>query len=134
MLGAGGEISEERTEADGDGAAQRSLLTLRVPDDAFDRVVGGLAAIAGTSPIDAETSTGDVRTEVIDVDVRVRLHRRSIERISELLRDTGFVAPESTGRPTPHVVGQDSDRQHEESPVDRGFLALPRGLPEPYTG
>lgn len=80
-----GEVAEERTEADDDGQAARALLTLRVPTDEFDETVTELRTLTGTELVDASTTTEDVSTEVIDVDVRVDLQRRSIQRISLLL-------------------------------------------------
>ncbi|WP_187366722.1 DUF4349 domain-containing protein [Nocardioides dongxiaopingii] len=85
VVEARGEVSDENTEADQDGAAERSMLTLRVPEATFDDVLADLKALEGTSLVDASSSSKDVTTEVIDVDVRVELQKRSIERISILL-------------------------------------------------
>ncbi|WP_134767232.1 DUF4349 domain-containing protein [Nocardioides sp. 1609] len=85
VAGARGEVSDENTEADEDGAAERSMLTLRVPEATFDDVLADLKALEATSLVDASSSSKDVSTEVIDVDVRVELQKRSIERISILL-------------------------------------------------
>lgn len=79
----GGEVAEERTQADEDGDAERVQLVLRVPVDEFDSAMTDLQQVADL--IDVTTRTEDVTTEVIDNDVRVALQRRSIQRISVLL-------------------------------------------------
>ncbi len=79
----GGEVAEERTQADVDGDAERVQLVLRVPVDEFDSAMTDLQEVADL--IDVTTRTEDVTTEVIDNDVRVALQRRSIQRISVLL-------------------------------------------------
>jgi hypothetical protein len=84
----GGEIAEESTESNDEGVAERALMTLRVPVEAFEETMTdleGVAATQGVEVIDAGSSSVDVSTQVIDVGVRVELQRRSIERISVLL-------------------------------------------------
>lgn len=79
----GGEVSERNTEVGKDGAEARARMVIRVPAADFDAALGDLEGIG-----DLLSSTGsaeDVTTQVIDTGVRVRLQRRSIERISVLL-------------------------------------------------
>ncbi len=85
VSGAGGEVAEDRTEADDDGEAKRAFLTVRVPVDSFEAVLDELKGADGAELIDSSSTTEDVTTAVIDNDVRVQLQRRSLERISILL-------------------------------------------------
>lgn len=84
---AGGEIGEETTSADEDGDAEFARLVIRVPSDEFTDTMAELEGVADL--ISTDTATDDVTTEVIDTDVRVRLQRRSIERIGLLLERAG---------------------------------------------
>lgn len=79
----GGEVAEESTQADDEGAMERVRLVLRVPVAEFDTTMTDLKAVADL--IDVTTASQDVSTEVIDNEVRVELQRRSIDRISVLL-------------------------------------------------
>lgn len=78
-----GEVSQDNTEADKDGDAERAMMVLRIPVTDFDAAMEDLKGVGDL--IDTSTSTDDVTTQVIDTDVRVRLQRRSIDRISLLL-------------------------------------------------
>lgn len=78
-----GEVAEEQTATDDDGEVQRSRLVVRVPSDRFADAVEALTGVAEL--VDASTASEDVTTQVLDVDVRVRVQRRSIERIELLL-------------------------------------------------
>ncbi|WKN49373.1 DUF4349 domain-containing protein [Nocardioides sp. Arc9.136] len=79
----GGEVAEERTATDDDGEVERSRLVLRVPSARFDEAVESLTGVAEL--VDASTTSEDVTTQVLDVDIRVRVQRRSIARIELLL-------------------------------------------------
>lgn len=79
----GGEVAEEKTGTDDDGDVARSRLVLRVPTARFDEAVESLKGVADL--VDASTSSEDVTTKVLDVDIRVRVQRRSIRRIELLL-------------------------------------------------
>ncbi|TIC84385.1 DUF4349 domain-containing protein [Nocardioides sp. GY 10127] len=81
--GLGGTVSDASTRADHDGTVQRAGLTLRVPSDAFDEAMAGLSDLGVLR--DATSSSEDVTTQVVDTAVRVRVQRRSIRRIEELL-------------------------------------------------
>ncbi len=84
---AGGEIGEETTSADEDGAAEFARLVVRVPSARFTETMTELEGVADL--ISTDTATEDVTTQVIDTDVRVKLQRRSIERLSLLLDRAG---------------------------------------------
>ncbi|MBC2960261.1 DUF4349 domain-containing protein [Nocardioides deserti] len=79
----GGEVAEENTGTDDDGDVSRSRLVLRVPTARFDSAVESLKEVADL--VDASTTSEDVTTRVLDVDIRVRVQRRSIRRIELLL-------------------------------------------------
>lgn len=79
----GGEVAEEETATDDDGEPTRSRMVLRVPSDRFTDAVEGLKGAADL--VSASTSNEDVTTKVLDVDIRVRVQRRSIRRIELLL-------------------------------------------------
>ena len=84
-----GEIAQNDTQADDDGEPEQALLTVRVPVGSFTTALTALETLGtGAEGVDLITSsqtTSDVSTEVIDIDVRVGLQRRSIDRISILL-------------------------------------------------
>ncbi len=84
---AGGEVGEETTSADEDGEAEFARLVVRVPSSRFTQTMTDLEEVADL--ISTDTVTEDVTTKVIDTDVRVKLQRRSIERISLLLERAG---------------------------------------------
>ncbi|MBC9734566.1 DUF4349 domain-containing protein [Nocardioides marmotae] len=79
----GGEVAEEQTATDDDGEVKRSRLVLRVPSDRFDDAVESLKGAAEL--VTAGTTSEDVTTKVLDVDIRVRVQRRSIRRVELLL-------------------------------------------------
>jgi hypothetical protein len=78
-----GEVAEEQTATDDDGEVKRSRLVLRVPSARFTDAVDALTGVAEL--VDASTTSEDVTTKVLDVDIRVRVQRRSIARIEQLL-------------------------------------------------
>lgn len=77
-----GEITQEQTDTDDDGDVRRSRLVLRIPTAEFGNAMQDLEKAADL--ISSDTATEDVTTQVIDLQVRLRVQRRSIERI-ELL-------------------------------------------------
>jgi len=85
----GGEVSDDDTQADEQGDAERALLTVRVPVDRFDAALQQLTGLGADDEavtlVDSSSTTEDVSTQVVDTDVRVALQRRSIQRISALL-------------------------------------------------
>lgn len=79
----GGEVAQAKTESDDEGGALRSRLVVRVPVASFDEAMTGLEGAA--DKISSSTATKDVTTQVLDIDVRVAVQRRSIDRIALLL-------------------------------------------------
>ncbi|MFB9312806.1 DUF4349 domain-containing protein [Nocardioides plantarum] len=89
LQGTGGEVSDDDTQADEQGDAERALLTVRVPVVRFDTALQQLKGLGTDSStvklIDATSTSKDVSSQVVDTDVRVALQKRSIQRISLLL-------------------------------------------------
>lgn len=79
----GGDITDENTETDDDGATSYSRLVVRVPSPKFNTTMIALeeAAELRSSNRGAE----DVTTQVIDTDVRVRAQEASLRRVELLL-------------------------------------------------
>jgi hypothetical protein len=86
---AAGEVEQSETETDRTGAPVRSRLVLRVPWARFDEVMQGLEESADL--VSSSADKKDVTTEVLDVDVRVSVQRRSIDRIAQLLDRAGSI-------------------------------------------
>ena len=78
-----GEVEQEKTETDEKGEVLRSRLVLRVPAARFADAMEGLESAADL--VSSGSDSKDVTTKVLDVEVRVRVQRRSIERIALLL-------------------------------------------------
>jgi hypothetical protein len=79
----GGEISDERTDTDEDGKLHSTHLVVRVPAADFAAAMDALSGVGDLEYSSAKTQ--DVTTRVIDVQSRLRVQRRSIERITTLL-------------------------------------------------
>lgn len=78
-----GEVQEDRTETDTEGEVLRSRLVVRVPAARFTEA---MTALEGAADLVTSSSTSeDVTTKVLDVDIRVAVQRRSIRRIALLL-------------------------------------------------
>ncbi|WP_407562004.1 DUF4349 domain-containing protein [Streptomyces sp. 184] len=82
--GAGGYVGDESTSRE-PGAPARARLTLRVPAEEYDAVLGDLAGLGRV--VDREVRVKDVTDEVVDVDSRVRSQRASVDRIRGLMND-----------------------------------------------
>lgn len=82
--GAGGYVGDESTSRD-PGAPARARLTLRVPAEEYDAVLGDLGELGRV--VDREVRVKDVTDEVVDVDSRVRSQRASVDRIRGLMND-----------------------------------------------
>lgn len=78
-----GEVTEEQTDTDDDGAVERSRLVARIPTAEFQDAMADLEDAADL--VTSNTGTDDVTTKVIDVAVRLRVQRRSIARVETLL-------------------------------------------------
>lgn len=80
----GGYLSSEDTTNDRRGRPERSVLVLRVPEPMFDTVMTDLAEVGRTTQ--AERSSEDVTSQVIDVDSRVATQQASLARLQRFLR------------------------------------------------
>lgn len=79
----GGEIAEEKTQTDEDGAISRSRLVVRIPVAQFDEA---MEELEGTARLESSSrSSEDVTTEVIDTQVRIRAQSESLQRVEVLL-------------------------------------------------
>ena len=79
----GGEVAEEKTRTDDDGAISQSRLVVRVPADDFDAAMEELEEVAELES--SNRSSEDVTTTVIDNEVRIRAQTESLRRIETLL-------------------------------------------------
>ncbi|GAA3375485.1 DUF4349 domain-containing protein [Streptomyces racemochromogenes] len=80
--GAGGYVGNESTERGGDGR-MTSTLTLRVPGDKFDSVIG---ALEGSGKLlHRKVEAQDVTEKVADVDSRVKSQQASVARVREMM-------------------------------------------------
>ncbi|MFI5619397.1 DUF4349 domain-containing protein [Streptomyces sp. NPDC051567] len=80
--GAGGYVSGESTHRDGDGRVT-STVTLRVPGERFDSVLGALEG--GGKLLNRKVDAQDVTEKVTDVDSRVRSQQASVARVREMM-------------------------------------------------
>lgn len=80
-----GQVSDEQTSTDDSGRINRSRLVVRVPSADFGEVMDELGKVPGTDLKSAKRSSEDVTTQVIDIAVRVRAQKASIDRIEALL-------------------------------------------------
>ena len=76
--------SRRRSPADG-----VTTLTLRVPTDSFQEVLGELEALGKV--LAQRIDTDDVTEQVVDLESRIASARRSVERVRELLDGSGDV-------------------------------------------
>ncbi|MFJ8794745.1 DUF4349 domain-containing protein [Streptomyces sp. NPDC102462] len=84
--GAGGFVGRERTSR-GAGGHERTRVVLRVPTDAYDKV---LADLQGTGRLISRTAGAeDVTDQIVDVDSRIASQRASVARIRELMDRAG---------------------------------------------
>jgi len=78
-----GQITDEKTATGKDGEVTNSRMTVRVPSGEFSDVMAAVEKL-GTL-VSSTSSSEDVTTQVIDIDVRVRAQEKSLERIEALL-------------------------------------------------
>jgi Domain of unknown function (DUF4349) len=78
-----GYVADEHTETGSRGRPRRSTLTLRVPVDAFQTVLGELGNLGRLGS--QQVSTEDVSTQLVDVEARIVSAERTLDRIRELL-------------------------------------------------
>jgi hypothetical protein len=79
---AGGMVGDETTDRDGHGR-ERSRVTLRVPQEAYEDVLDRLSGAGRLLKLDATAK--DVTDQVVDVDSRIASQRASVARVRELM-------------------------------------------------
>ncbi|MFJ8824106.1 DUF4349 domain-containing protein [Streptomyces sp. NPDC102467] len=79
---AGGLVGNETTDRDGHGR-ERSRVTLRVPQGAYEDVLDQLAGAGRVLELNATAK--DVTDQVVDVDSRIASMRASVARVRELM-------------------------------------------------
>lgn len=79
----GGYIASEDTANDRRGRPESSVLVLRVPEPSFDEVMRELGGIGSTRQ--AERTSEDVTTELVDVESRVATQEASLARLRGFL-------------------------------------------------
>ncbi|MEQ6900311.1 DUF4349 domain-containing protein [Nocardioides sp. YIM 152588] len=140
-----GQVTDQDTRTDKEGEVRSVRMVIRVPAGSFEDAFAELQEVADL--VRSSTSTEDVTTQVIDVRVRIRAQRRSLQRIEELLdratsiRDIVRIESELTRRQAhldsleqqqAYLADQTSmstitltvERSSDEAPVDDagGFL------------
>lgn len=81
----GGDVTEENTETDDDGAAAYARMVIRVPSPTFGTT---MEALEKAGPLRSSTrGSEDVTTQVIDTGVRVRAQEASLKRVELLLAE-----------------------------------------------
>jgi hypothetical protein len=78
-VSAGGFTGAERTDADS------ASLTLAVPADRLDAVLGQLTSVPGTTVKTREQTAQDVTDQTVDVEARLATQRASVDRVRALL-------------------------------------------------
>lgn len=81
----GGDVTEESTETDEDGATSYSRFVIRVPSAKFSAAMSALEDVDGV--VASNRGSEDVTTQVIDNDVRVRAQEASLKRVELLLAE-----------------------------------------------
>ncbi len=79
-----GQVTDEKSQSDDDGTAAFTRMVLRLPSDDFPKAVEELKDIGELES--ATTNQDDVTSEVIDVQTRLKVQKRSIARISVLFQ------------------------------------------------
>jgi hypothetical protein len=79
-----GQVTDEESQSDDDGKAAFTRMVLRVPSQDFGKAVRDLKGVAELES--ATTNQDDVTSEVIDVQTRLKVQKRSIARISVLFQ------------------------------------------------
>lgn len=79
-----GKVTEEKTTTDKDGSPAYTRMVLRIPAAQFDAAMKQLKGLENAELESANTSEDDVTTKLIDTRTRLKVQRRSIERITVL--------------------------------------------------
>lgn len=80
----GGEITDQKIGTDDAGEIRHARMVIRVPSESFNDALTQLKDDVAEL-INASSTSEDVTTQVIDLEVRTRAQRRSLERIEVLL-------------------------------------------------
>ena len=78
-----GQVSDDKTETDKTGSPLRSRMVLRVPAPDFETVMDRLAKLGQL--VSTSSSAEDVTTQLIDVNARIAVQQRSVDRVRQLL-------------------------------------------------
>ncbi|WP_242579638.1 DUF4349 domain-containing protein [Streptomyces sp. MST-110588] len=87
--GAGGYVGNESTDRDAEGH-DRSRITLRVPPDEYEAVLGRLSRLGKL--LGRQVTAKDVTDEVVDVDSRVKSQRQSVNRVRALMEKAAKIS------------------------------------------
>lgn len=79
-----GRVTEEKTTTDKDGNPAYTRMVLRIPAAQFDAAMKQLKGLEDAELESANTSEDDVTAKLIDTRTRLKVQRRSIERITVL--------------------------------------------------
>ncbi|MDU0291417.1 DUF4349 domain-containing protein [Saccharothrix longispora] len=112
VLGAGGFTSQENAQL------KRASVTLEVPGDQLDAVLGSITALDGVEVTRREVRTEDVTEQVVDIEARLANQRASVERVRALL-DRASSTSEITG-----IEAELTKRQSELESLQRRYDAL----------
>ncbi|WP_405405960.1 DUF4349 domain-containing protein [Streptomyces sp. NBC_01104] len=130
---AGGLVADESTEQV-DETHDSSHLVLRVPQDAYDRV---LRELSGSGKLLSRTSTAkDVTDQVVDTDSRIATQRASVARVRKLMDRADRLADVVTleGELSSRQAALESLLAQQASLKDRtGMATITLDLTEPET-
>jgi hypothetical protein len=121
-----GQVSEDKTETDKTGVPLRSRMVVRVPAEDFDDVMDALSKFGQLASL--TSSAEDVTTQLIDVQARIAVQQRSVDRVSDLLaraqsiRDIMRIEAELSNR----QAALDSLKQQQAYLADQTSLATIR--------
>jgi hypothetical protein len=113
---------------------QRGTLTLRVPADRFDLVLGALRALGKVQS--ENVGTQDVTKEYTDLETRLRVKRDTAERIREILKTrTGslsdvLTAERELARVTEEIEQGEGERRFYDQQVALSTLAVEMHEPD----
>lgn len=85
--GLDGRIESQSISGSGDDGSAGARLTLRVPADRFDEAFDALAEVGTVTT--QERSATDVTTEHVDLQARVQALQASVDRLTELMSNSG---------------------------------------------
>lgn len=86
----GGQVTEERTETDGEAEVSRSRMVLRVPTESFAETMKALEDAGDL--VSSQRGSENVTQEYVDVQARVRAQERSLRRVETLFNRAERIA------------------------------------------